>query len=325
MSENPEEPASQLPAVIQQAAGKVPEKWRHKAAVWVFRLIAGANADTVRPIADAYNDMRGRAIFSEAVARGAAQKALDDPELLDRAILHFMSDELRAQSNREKVAQATLEELAQDPSDDAPHSAFDSVIDDTWFSKFDRIVADVSTDDMRQLLARILAGEIRRKGAFSLRTLRFVSEMDQDVALAFQRHASRVVGGAGIFTIPEQWGTGIAFKDIITMLDNGIVVERSPTSTYTCRTTARSRKIVELRGYTIELISNEAMPLPIIQLSKIGIELLPLLAGDADESVAKEIVDYLRHTLDESMTAKLYLGNFNRSGKRSTLSFIRPL
>src|SRR5208283_1459027 len=54
---------------------------------------------------------------------------------------------------------------------------------------FERYAEDASSETMRALWARVLAGEIRRPGQFSLRTLRFMSELDATTAKLFESYA----------------------------------------------------------------------------------------------------------------------------------------
>lgn len=63
-------------------------------------------------------------------------------------------------------------------------------IDDDWIESFRREAADRSQGEMRETFARILAGEIREPGAFSIKTLRTVGALSQSTANLFRRAAS---------------------------------------------------------------------------------------------------------------------------------------
>ena len=67
-------------------------------------------------------------------------------------------------------------------------------IDDDWIESFRREAADRSQGEMRETFARILAGEIREPGAFSIKTLRTVGALSQSTAKLFRRAASLRVG-----------------------------------------------------------------------------------------------------------------------------------
>ena len=67
-------------------------------------------------------------------------------------------------------------------------------IDDDWIESFRREAADRSQGEMRETFARILAGEIREPGTFSIKTLRTVGALSQSTANLFRRAASLRVG-----------------------------------------------------------------------------------------------------------------------------------
>ena len=63
-------------------------------------------------------------------------------------------------------------------------------MDDDWIESFRREAADRSQGEMRETFARILAGEIREPGTFSIKTLRTVGALSQSTAALFRRAVS---------------------------------------------------------------------------------------------------------------------------------------
>lgn len=59
---------------------------------------------------------------------------------------------------------------------------------------FERYAEEASSERMQKLWSRVLAGEIRRKGSFSMRTLRFLSEFSQSDARLFAQFCENVFG-----------------------------------------------------------------------------------------------------------------------------------
>ena len=62
--------------------------------------------------------------------------------------------------------------------------------DHDWTSHFFNYVQDVSDEEIQILWAKILAGEVKRKGSTSRRTLRILSELDQETCRLFRRFCS---------------------------------------------------------------------------------------------------------------------------------------
>lgn len=98
--------------------------------------------------------------------------------------------------NRRRVVEAACKELEQPsrpalarlPSEDdgcIPPQNDPAALEDDWLDVFATYVDRASTDRMQKLWGAILAGQIRAPGAFSLPTLRIISELDQHTAEHF--------------------------------------------------------------------------------------------------------------------------------------------
>jgi hypothetical protein len=62
-----------------------------------------------------------------------------------------------------------------------------------WFLRFFEGAGNISNEDMQLIWARILAGEVQKKGAFSLRTLETLRNMSQSEAMIVQQAAQLVL------------------------------------------------------------------------------------------------------------------------------------
>lgn len=212
---------------------------------------------------------------------------------------HMLAKELQAQETREDVARLTLEKLEFLESDDPdPNSIHESSnIEEEWFAKFDRVVEGVSSDEMKQLLARILAGEIKREGSFSLRTLRFVSELDRRSIEIFEELASLHLGDTALFVIEENWNKGPNYDKVKLLLDYGLITELAGSS---ARESIPSKdgnlQIFFGIDYTLILESENILDAPIILLSQVGRELLPMLSQANEIDTLSSLAEYLKET-----------------------------
>jgi hypothetical protein len=93
---------------------------------------------------------------------------------------------------REAKRQANLEAIAAQAVKELPESVSEEPVDEDWVAHFLNHCQDVSNQQMQTIWARLLAGEVARPGAFSLRTLALVRVMDQDDADVFTRFCSTV-------------------------------------------------------------------------------------------------------------------------------------
>ena len=162
----------------------------------VSRLIGGATdipaawlqakADELRSTSEARRSVK----LSLADAAGA--KAISQPDLVDQALLSFLPDYLRKQSNRESVAQKALEDLSRnsDPSTVAGEPEAD------WMNVFARYAEDATSERLQELWGRVLSGQIRSPKAFSLATLRFLAEIEMEIARDFESLEDELLSGS---------------------------------------------------------------------------------------------------------------------------------
>ena len=124
-------------------------------------------------------------IVESAIAKSAGEQAGSDVETVDRALKVLVRQEYRKQSNREAVALEAVRELSVERPKDTVEADPIEPPNDDWLNVFERFAEDASSERMQGLWGRVLAGEIRKPGRFSLRTLRFLSEFSQSDAVLF--------------------------------------------------------------------------------------------------------------------------------------------
>jgi hypothetical protein len=92
--------------------------------------------------------------------------------------MYRTEDERRKIENRAATTQAAIEDLRQSP----PQDDAQGEIDDDWLNYFARLVEDKNSEELQTLFGKILSGEIKRPGSFSLMTM-------QSLALISKRDA----------------------------------------------------------------------------------------------------------------------------------------
>ena len=109
----------------------------------------------------------------------------------------------------------------------------DTGSDDEWFDVYRREACDRSAGEMREAFVRVLAGEIRQPGSFSVQTLRVLGTISTATAKSFRRAASvcmmREFDDARIPSMDGRLGNnclkdvGLSF-DVLTLLtENGLL------------------------------------------------------------------------------------------------------
>lgn len=122
-----------------------------------------------------------RSMVNSALAEKVSQIASQDHDLLERAANSMIAKMYRSQLNRDAVASVAVRELVSvPPSDESPGPS------DDWMNVFERHAESATSDQLRELFGRLLAGEVRHPGEISPATLRFVSDIDARLAKLVQ-------------------------------------------------------------------------------------------------------------------------------------------
>ena len=127
-------------------------------------------------------------IIQEAAATRLRTAILNDEEISTTVADMALSSRLTPIANKMRVAELAVDELSGNATDnEAPADEEDGGdVDQDWLNHFASYAERASSEDVQHLWARVLAGEIRRTGTFSLSSLRLLSELDQRMATTFQ-------------------------------------------------------------------------------------------------------------------------------------------
>ena len=167
-----------------------------KAERTIFRLIAGGiGFSYFERIRENLDIIEGRSKVNTMLAEEVGRQAIADPEVMERAKARFLSDVLRKQENVEAIAKAA-EKKINDSSDADKVTVTKADISDDWLNAFSREAEMASSEQLRDRLANILAGEIRKPGTFGRSTVRLVAELDEEVLSNFQSALNFRIGDA---------------------------------------------------------------------------------------------------------------------------------
>ena len=122
--------------------------------------------------------------------------AVADEDLTTRALERWSSNIKTKQRNTERVAVKTVELLSEQ---EMPREA--AAPDEDFMGLFSDIAENASSEGLSDLLARILAGEIRKPGSVSRRTLQVVQTLDQRAITAILEVAP-YVSNTGLIYVP---------------------------------------------------------------------------------------------------------------------------
>lgn len=147
----------------------------------------------------------GRTALIQADHAAALKQSLGLSELGRATLERVLRDECRKQDNRTAVAIHAIEEIDRPPpaaeQSDAVQSSPDTDsanLDEDWINIFSNYAEQASSERLRSLWGRVLAGEVRKPGSYSPATLRVIAEMDAEIASAFQEVYRLSVNGISL-------------------------------------------------------------------------------------------------------------------------------
>lgn len=193
-----DENSDNLPSQIADAVSSVPKSFVPNSLKALDRLV-GAAVDI--PVAwlnqqKAKIDAHTNSIVGveKAISDVAATEAGASPEIVQAAMNKLVRQAYRKKKNLDFIGVKALEDLRDIDGETTPDSTPEE-IDDDWLNVFEKFAENASSDRMQDLWSKVLSGEIRRPGKFSLRTLRFLSEFSQSDAELFSDFSCNVFGG----------------------------------------------------------------------------------------------------------------------------------
>ena len=133
---------------------------------------AKAEADSLRLIAEAQAD---------------ARKALSVPDDIVKRTLEITRQQItqRVEFQEKKRQRNIAAAVAEAASELGDQTVNDAEPDHDWTARFFEYVQDVSSEDIRRIWAKILAGEVQSPGGVSLRTLSILRNMSRQEAKLF--------------------------------------------------------------------------------------------------------------------------------------------
>lgn len=206
----------------------------------------------------------------------------------------------KAQQGREtinlaNVATIALEDLRSvemsSESESTEQTRIDESIDADWLDWFKDFAVKANSDRVRTLWGKILAGEIRRPGSFSLSTLRVLSECDQRIATLFQRHVTHALNGNMVIKKSDEL-QGEKLLELTELEDVGLLREVNGLLGFDEKFDDDGKffkAITNEIGFLAEGPAGEGFRLGLILLSRAGRELYNILPAPDPILAAKAI------------------------------------
>lgn len=138
--------------------------------------------------------------------------------MFDRAKQRLSNQEMVRQINIEDIVEKSIPHLADEISQEP--------VDDDWRTRFFNKAQDISSQEMQEIWAKILAEEVSGPGKISFRTLEIISNLSKKEAEKFQIACSLVSNNSSIYKIKNATALeefGIKYPDLMMLRETGLL------------------------------------------------------------------------------------------------------
>ena len=217
-------------------------------------------------------------LVAGASADGSVHSEPDRPALPLLATEVMVAEAVRKEANVTRALLHAEEALERD--DQAPP---DNDIDEDWLFRWRDSASQVSNEELQNLWGRVLAGEFKAPGSFSLRTLEFLKNITQPEAEAIAKLSRFVLGGIIYREAKEIFeDEGMTFAFLLKMQHLGVVAGVDALGlNITWGSVDRSRFVRQILSNSMVIVATHEDPskqlsLPVYQVTFIGEEVLRL-------------------------------------------------
>lgn len=306
---------SVIPAPIRRNAWKAFKQLCSAAIEWPVAYLEG-KATEIRA------GTESRVKIMKENADQIAEQMNVPPEYARRAANKFAQKIIREQVNLDEISAVAANELNKgEPTNSKDQGAdkySEQTVNDDWLNSFEKEASQKSTEEMQLLFGRILAGEIRKPGSFSIRAVKILSELDQSTATLFKKLCSVCIvleipkddlildirvpslGGNAGSNVLLRFGLG--FKELNILHEHGLVIQDYNTQLDygVCVMRENSRAVLpfrhQQREWALRSIVDwdilKALGIPGVAFSRTGRELFRIVDLDPMEKYTEELKKY---------------------------------
>lgn len=228
---------------------------------------------------------------------------------------------VKEQINLDQIVHIAVDKITKNTDETSSQkqaqSGEEKEISDDWLNVFEKEACQKSSDEMKLLFGKILAGEIQKPTTYSIRTLRLLSQIDNRAATLFHRLCSlcvsqqieghvidaRVVSFSGSPGQNSLQKYGLGFGSLNILEEYGLIISDYNSSMDYRATIAQSRNVplpLTYSGNTFGLVrENETTPMQELKINGVGLsssgkELLNIVDITPDNSYFEDLKAFFK-------------------------------
>lgn len=291
-----------IESVLANGLAHLPEFLSQTAFGAISRLVTGlvdipavALAGYKERLEDKNREARS---LRQSLSDVAIAKVLEDDAVVQRTVDRLINEQIKRQKNREAVALGAIKILA---TRSAPTSQTN--VDDEWLDSFSEKAETAHSENVQELWARVLAGELAIPGSFSKRALDVLKALDQSEA---EKFANMVRFSFGNIIPSLTIGfSGTLFSDAVKLQDLGLLSGVNPRfGKPIMHTPGKEFGGLAGRRAHLQVYSQSQPKIDIVFLTEVGRQLAYLVddpGGAAEWEVGKKIARLIQNDCDAAM------------------------
>jgi hypothetical protein len=290
-------PITKFIEVCSTGLGKITEPY-------LIKKRAEAKAYEIKTISKALSDNKNQADLPNTTYEdGKIEIAInkdnlieDDFKLIQNEILERKYyQELKKEGNINNTLNFTLKELESDTE------VSDEKVDEDWINRFFNTIENISNEQLQQLWAKILAGEIKQPNSYSLRTLDLLKNLSFKEAELFSKIGQLAINhNKKIYFIIADDSMlldkfNISFNDILQLKNLALIHPNKLQITFGEVQKVTNSHLIYAQN-VIKIVRSETAPLitiPIYDFTTIGKELLSLVNIEDNQEYLNQIITKL--------------------------------
>ena len=239
-------------------------------------------------------------------------------EYIIKASSKFAAKVIKEQLNLDQITLNAATELANNKQIDSDNKETEDISED-WLNEFENLARLKSSEDMKLVFGKILSGEIIKPGKFSIKTIKLISQLDNEAAKLFQLFCSQSVsmrienyvidgrvisfhGSAGSNSLAP---FGLSFLELNVLQEYGLIIANYDTYMHysSCIVNEQNHDVPVLhfqnKNYALVPSDKEKydknVELRGVVLTNAGKELLDIIPITNSDNYKDELIKYLKN------------------------------
>lgn len=243
--------------------------------------------------------VRNRGSLRRALLESAqlqASESIEAGNLATPVAAELTDSRIRSIENKLHVLDRAIDELAENPGSGEPEPQDEAAeINPDWLNYFEGHAEKATTEHVRGLWGKVLAGEIRKPESFSFTTMRILSEIDQRTATWFAEEVRFRIRGEYIL-FPQKY-EGEVVKRMMALEQIGLLYRVDPGSGLrrTFSPDERGLVLIEEGNMCLLIHTDKKISIKVIDLTVAGRQIATILPPVEPMPMFEKVVEVMKN------------------------------